>query len=64
MLPVLIYPRVEAQQFQEYLSDYKIIVYSGLSPDGNSDSANKLYLLYDQDSGHYNVITNIKASMA
>ena len=41
----------ELQQFQEYLSDYKIIVYDGLSPDtvtfsGNSASSKKLYLLY------------------
>jgi len=31
---------------------------------GNSLSAKKLYLLYDQDQGRYNVITNIKAAMA
>jgi hypothetical protein len=31
---------------------------------GNSLSAKKLYLLYDSDSGHYNVITNIKAAMS
>jgi hypothetical protein len=44
----------ELQQFQEYLSDYKIIVYDGLSPDrrifsGNSLSDRKLYLLYNSD---------------
>jgi hypothetical protein len=59
----------ELEQFQDYLSDYKIIVYDGLSPDrlifsGNSLSDKKLYLLYDADSDHYNVITNIKAAMA
>ncbi len=59
----------ELQQFQDYLSDYKIIVYGGLSPDrlvftGNSFSKKKLYLLYNADTGHYNVITNIKAAMA
>jgi hypothetical protein len=59
----------ELQQFQEYLSEYKIIVYDGLSPDRlifivNSLSDEKLYLLYDSDSGHYNLITNIKAAMA
>jgi hypothetical protein len=58
----------ELEQFQDYLSDYKIIVYDGLSPDrlifsGNSLSEKKLYLLYDADSGHYSVITNIKAAM-
>jgi hypothetical protein len=31
---------------------------------GNSFSNNKLYLLYDSDSGHYNVITNSKGAMA
>ena len=57
----------ELEQFQNYLSGYKIIVYDGLSPDRvlfseNSLSNKKLYLLYD--SGHYNSITNIKAAMA
>ena len=59
----------ELQQFQEYLSDYKIIVFDGLNPDrvmfsGNSLSAKKLYLLYDRDNDHYNVITNLKGAMA
>jgi len=59
----------ELEQFQNYLSDYKIIVYDGLNPDrviysGNSFSNKKLCLLYDTDSGHYNVITNLKAAMA
>ena len=57
----------ELQQFQQYLSDYKIIVW--LYPDrvmfsGNSLSAKKLYLLYDRDFEHYNVITNLKGAMA
>jgi len=59
----------QLQQFQDYLSDYKIVLFDGLSPDrlifsGNSDSAKKLYLLYDSDNGYYNVITNTKAAMA
>ena len=59
----------ELQQFQDYLSDNKIVVFDGLSPDRlifseNSLSDKKLYLLYDSDNGHYNVITNIKAVMA
>jgi hypothetical protein len=59
----------ELRQFQQHLSDYKIIVFDGLHPDrlmfsGNSLSDKKLYLLYDSDSGHYNVITNLKAAMA
>ena len=31
---------------------------------GNSVSAKKLYLLYDEKDKHYNVITNLKAAMA
>jgi hypothetical protein len=59
----------ELAQFQEYLSDYKIVVFSGLSPDkvmfaGNSVSSKKLYLLYNADTKHYSVITNIGAAMA
>jgi len=59
----------EFQQFQQYLSDYKIIVFDGFYPDrvmfsGNSLSAKKLYLLYNWDSGHYNGITKLKAAMA
>jgi len=57
----------ELEQFQIYLSDYKIIVYDGLNPDrvifsGNYLSNKKLYLLYN--GGHYNVITNFKSAMA
>ena len=45
------------------------LLFDGLYPDrvtfsGNSLSAKKLYLLYDRDSGHYNVITNLKSAMA
>ena len=59
----------ELQQFQQYLSDYKIIVFDGLYPDrvifsGNSLSTKKLYFLYDRDFHHYNAITNLKAAMA
>jgi hypothetical protein len=59
----------ELQLFQACLSDYKIIVFDGLKPDrvifsGKSLSAKKLYLLYDSDAGHYNVITNLKDAMA
>jgi hypothetical protein len=58
----------ELAQFQDYLSDYKIIVYDGLSTDrlifsGNSLSDKKLYLPYDADAGHCG-ITNIKDAMA
>ena len=59
----------ERAQFQECLSDYKIVVFSGLSPDniiftGNSVSSKKLYLQYNADTKHYSVITNVKAAMA
>jgi hypothetical protein len=59
----------ELEQFQQYLSNYKIFVFDGLHPDrvmfsGNSISTKKLYLLYDHDNGHYNVITNLKGAMA
>ena len=58
----------ELKEFQEYLSDYKI-VFDDFYPDrvmfsGSSLSAKKLYLLYDRDFGHYNVITNLKGAMA
>ena len=44
-------------------------MFDGLNPDrvmfcGNSLSTKKLYLLYDRDNEHYNVITNIKGAMA
>jgi hypothetical protein len=59
----------ELEQFQVYLSDYKIIMFNALKTDsvifsGYSVSTKKLYLLYDSDSRHYNVITNLKAAMA
>ena len=43
-------------------------MFDGLSPDRlifreNSLSTKQLYILYDSNSGHYNVITNIKAAM-
>jgi len=57
----------ELEQIQNYLPEYKIIVYDGLSSNrvlfsGNSLSNRKLYLLYY--GGHYNVIKNLKGAMA
>jgi hypothetical protein len=54
----------ELEQFQKYLSTYKIIMDNGLSPGrvifiGNSLSNKKLYLLHS--AGHFNVITNLEA---
>ena len=59
----------EHQQPQDYLSDYKSIIYDGLSPDrlicnGHNVSSKNLYLLYDAVTGLCNVITNIKVAMA
>ena len=44
-------------------------MYDVLSPDrvmfsGNSVLSKKLYLLYEANLGHYNVITNLKADIA
>ena len=57
----------ELQQFQDSLSNYKTIVYDSLSPvrlifSGCSVSNKKLSLLYDADTGQYNVIINKKGS--
>ena len=43
-------------------------MYDGISPDraileGNSLSNKKLHLVYDADSGHFNVITKLKSAM-
>jgi hypothetical protein len=59
----------EFQPFQAYLSDYKISVYDGLSPNRlifsrNSFPDKKLYLLCELDWGHFNVITDMKDGMA
>ena len=59
----------ELEQLQEYLSDYKIVVFNGLNADrvmfsGNSLSVKKLYLLYHAERKHYSVITNIRYAMA
>jgi hypothetical protein len=45
------------------------LLFDGLHPDrvmfsGISLSATKLYLLYDRDNGHYDVITNLTGAMA
>jgi hypothetical protein len=72
MLPVLIY--LTATVF-ENLNGFKNtflitkLLFDGLHPDrvmftGSSLSAKKLYLLYDRDNGHYNVITNLKVAMS
>jgi len=52
----------ELEQFQEYLTNYKIVLFYGLKPhrimfSGNSLYDKKLYLLYNSDTRHYNVFT-------
>ena len=59
----------DLKEFQENLSDYKIVVFNGINPDrvmfsGNCLSSKKFHLLYNADTKHYSVITNIKAAMA
>jgi hypothetical protein len=57
----------ELEQLQVYLWDYKIIVNVGLSPDKliliEFPFRIKICSLYDADTGHYNVINNIKADI-
>ena len=59
----------ELSNFKNTSRTTNFFVFDGLSPDklifsGNSLAAKKLYLLYYPDSGHHNVITNMKAVMA
>lgn len=59
----------ELKQLQNYLTDYKIVVYNALRCDaiwfeGQSHSEKRLNLLYDQDTEHFNVIVNLTAAMA
>jgi len=59
----------EIQQLQEYISNYKIVVFDDLNMDRKMSSRNslsdkKLYLLYIAGTRHYNVITNLEAAMA
>jgi hypothetical protein len=57
--------------FDSFSNTFRItkLLFDGLHPDrvmfsGNSRSNKKLYLLYDSESDHYNVITNLKGAMA
>jgi len=57
----------ELQAFQRHLSQYRIVVYSGLRCDsimfdGQVATPQRINLLYDDD--HYHVITNLTAAMA
>lgn len=58
----------ELNQFQDYLRDYKIIVYSGrecenIIFEGRSDSPKRIYLYYNEVEKHYDVITNITGAL-
>jgi hypothetical protein len=60
---------LQFKQFHAYFSDYKIIVLHGLKPEramfrGKSLSAKKMYLLYDEESVHYSVITNLNGGIS
>jgi hypothetical protein len=68
---VLIYVTAEVlKNFARFKSIFRITkLFDGLRPDrvmysGNSLSAKKLYVLYNPDSRHYIVITNLKGAMA
>ena len=57
----------ELQAFQRHLSQYRVVVYSGLNCDstmfdGQVATSQRINLLYDDQ--HYNVITNLTAAMA
>jgi hypothetical protein len=57
----------ELQAFQRHLSEYRIVVYSGLQCesimfDGQVATAQRINLVYDGQ--HYHVITNLTAAMA
>ena len=59
----------ELTRFQEYLKEYRIVVYGGLNCedmifDGVNESEKRIYLLYDETTRHYHVITNLTGAMA
>jgi len=56
-------------QFQEYLKDYRIVVFSVLNCeditfDGQVLTEKKINLLYDEIERHYHVISNITDAKA
>ena len=59
----------ELDRFQEYFSEYKIVVYRGLNCDsimfeGRVESPKRLNLLYDDVHKHYHVIASLTGAMA
>jgi hypothetical protein len=59
----------ELTKFQEHLSQYRIVVYSGLQCenimfDGQVNASTRINLLYDDVNRHNHVITNLTGAMA
>jgi hypothetical protein len=59
----------EITLFQEHFKDYRIVVYGGLDCgaiifDGQIESENRINLLYDDVTRHYNMIANLTGAMA
>jgi hypothetical protein len=59
----------ELIQFQDFFKDYRIIVYGGLDCedtmfDGRIETEKGVYLLYDEVTRHFHVITNITGALA
>jgi hypothetical protein len=59
----------ELEKFQEYFSDYKIVVYGGLNCEdiifaGRVESERRLNFLYDDVNKHYHVIASLTSAMA
>ena len=58
----------ELAQFQEYLKEYRIVVFSGLNCedmfDGQVQTEKRIILLYDNVARHYHVILSITGAMA
>jgi hypothetical protein len=58
----------ERTKFREHLSEYRIVVYSGLECDnmfyGQVNASTRINLLCDDVNRHYHVITNLTGAMA
>jgi hypothetical protein len=59
----------ELEQFLEHFNQYKIVVYTGLNCDsimfeGQVETSDRINLLYDVTSRHYNVIGSLTGGMA
>jgi len=59
----------EIQRFQDYYTEYKIVVYRALNCDdiifeGHVTPEKRINLLYDEDKRHYHVIANLTGAMS